>query len=75
MAVAFQSDTFGQRENDLFLARFADKVNPQNWEQETNDSYDGEWNTADIMSFEVEESLISAGYRVERDGGVFIYKA
>jgi len=79
-AIAWQSDVYGQQENDLFLAREADYLlgTGGRWWGEMDSAYrhhgdDYAEDAQEVVAL-IENALFDAGYTVEWDNGVHIYK-
>jgi hypothetical protein len=82
-AIAFQTDVFGQRCNDMFLAEFADSVRAHvpstlPWNSWVSVMVDHQLNPQ-AWDYEptlgIESALADEGYEVEWNNGVFIYQA
>lgn len=79
-AIAWQADVYGQQENDLFLAREADYLlgTDGRWLGEMDSAYrhhgDDYANEVQEVVALIENALFDAGYMVEWDNGVHIYR-
>lgn len=75
--VSWQSDVHGQYANDLFFAREADHLlgTGGKWWAEMDSAYrhDGGEEVQEVVAL-IENALFEAGYTVEWDNGVHIYK-
>lgn len=72
--VAYQTDVFGQAENDRFLAREADGIMKTGtlWQDALRGVEGSEY--ADQVLYNIESALNDLGYTVERNNGVYIYR-
>lgn len=80
-AVAFQTDVYGQRENDLFVARFADSLlaDGGGWaEAELSQihrlSDDEATDASEFVDELAQTVLYNNGYTLQWDNGAFIYR-
>lgn len=81
-AIAWQADVYGQRVNDMFLARFCDEheipVLPpsvwRTWMAMVSNYYDVPDEYMDSPTDDMEKALDERGYQVVWDGGVHIYQ-
>lgn len=81
---AFQTDVFGQQENDLFLAQFADDHGVPvpadlsrffRWTDLVGDWYEHPERYLTGATDELEDAMSDAGWVVVWDAGCFIYDA